>query len=364
MSQAQELTTGKGRIGLFLAVSFGLGWALVLPAWWSGAGLGWPVLGAVLPVMMLAPTLAVLVVWWRARRIARRHGLRTDWPRRTGLGLGPDRRRTWRVIVATWVAVPVLVIVTVVLSAAIGVLHLDLPHLGALTASSGLATVERTPGGAAGVLALTMLQATILGTTLTVPFAFGEEWGWRGWLQPELIARWGTTRGLVATGAIWGLWHAPLTLLGYNYPSLGPWAAVWFLPFSILVALALGPLRQATGSVWPAVVGHAAINSTAGFGLLVVAADDQPDSAWSTIGVVGWVVLAGVVAVLPRVLRRSTSSRSVGVVLKEDRVARAGEDGSGQDPSREGPVARHGVPRLGPSAGREADTERTGGPAR
>lgn len=46
-------------------------------------------------------------------------------------------------------------------------------------------------------------------------FAFDEELGWRGWLLPNLrpLRTW---PALLMSGAIWGVWHAPLILLDWT----------------------------------------------------------------------------------------------------------------------------------------------------
>ena len=40
-----------------------------------------------------------------------------------------------------------------------------------------------------------------------VVFPLGEEFGWRGFAHPRLVARFGFVRGCLLLGAIWGLWH-------------------------------------------------------------------------------------------------------------------------------------------------------------
>ena len=106
--------------------------------------------------------------------------------------------------------------------------------------------------------------------------AFGEEYGWRGFLQPKLIGRLDLLRGLLLTGAIWGLWHAPLILMGYNYPHhpdlLGVAA---FTVWTILVGFFLGWLRLKSKSVFPAALGHGAVNAYIGLGLFVAPAVDE-----------------------------------------------------------------------------------------
>jgi membrane protease YdiL (CAAX protease family) len=40
-----------------------------------------------------------------------------------------------------------------------------------------------------------------------VVFPLGEEFGWRGFAHPRMVARFGPVRGSLALGAVWGLWH-------------------------------------------------------------------------------------------------------------------------------------------------------------
>ena len=65
---------------------------------------------------------------------------------------------------------------------------------------------------------LALLVAPLAGFTINGLLAFGEELGWRGLLQQEL-APLGFARASALIGAIWGLWHAPLILLGHNFPD-------------------------------------------------------------------------------------------------------------------------------------------------
>lgn len=106
--------------------------------------------------------------------------------------------------------------------------------------------------------------------------AFGEEYGWRGFLLPKLIQRSGLLGGLVATGTIWGLWHAPIILMGYNYPHHADLVGVVsFTVWTILVGFFLGWLRLKSTSTFPAALGHGAINAYVGFGLLIAPAVDE-----------------------------------------------------------------------------------------
>jgi membrane protease YdiL (CAAX protease family) len=109
-------------------------------------------------------------------------------------------------------------------------------------------------------LAFVALYAT-LGTVHAGLSAAGEEIGWRGYMLTRLIAA-GVPQPLFVSGLIWAVWHFPLILSG-AYAS-GPFpilSAGLFIFTTTGIALVAGVLRLRSGSVWPAIVLHAAWNS-------------------------------------------------------------------------------------------------------
>lgn len=68
------------------------------------------------------------------------------------------------------------------------------------------------------IFLLSLAQGTIAGFTVSLPFTFGEELGWRGLLLRE-TQRWGFLRSNLFVGVVWGLWHAPIITQGHNYPG-------------------------------------------------------------------------------------------------------------------------------------------------
>lgn len=100
--------------------------------------------------------------------------------------------------------------------------------------------------------------------------AFGEEYGWRGFLLQRLSSRYGLTFSLVAVGIIWGLWHAPLILMGYNYPSYPNAVGISaFTVWTVMTGYFLGWLRVKSGSVYSCALAHGAINAYMGLGLII-----------------------------------------------------------------------------------------------
>jgi membrane protease YdiL (CAAX protease family) len=49
--------------------------------------------------------------------------------------------------------------------------------------------------------------------------ATGEEFAWRGLLQPLLTDKFGLVKGVTILGFIWSMWHLPALFNGYNYPD-------------------------------------------------------------------------------------------------------------------------------------------------
>lgn len=101
----------------------------------------------------------------------------------------------------------------------------------------------------------------------------GEEFGWRGYLLPQLMEITSTRRAMLITGAIWGPWHAPLIAMGYEYGfgyPFAPWLGIVLFTFvTMALGVVLGWLAIRGGSVWPAAVGHGAFNAIAALPLLL-----------------------------------------------------------------------------------------------
>lgn len=144
-----------------------------------------------------------------------------------------------------------------------------------------------------GLAGITAVEAIIAALTVNALFAFGEEFGWRGWLADELRPL-GAVRANLVTALLWGLWHAPIILLGYNYGGsrLG---VAFMVVLCVPLAFVLWRARELTGTLYAPAAVHGAFNAFAGFFLLVLV-DPNPLLA-APVGLVGAGVL-GVVAVL------------------------------------------------------------------
>jgi membrane protease YdiL (CAAX protease family) len=128
-------------------------------------------------------------------------------------------------------------------------------------------------------------------------FTFGEEFGWRAYLQPKLMPL-GGRKAILLIGLIWGVWHWPVIAMGHNYgfeypgaPWLGMLMMVWV---TIGLGTFLGWLTVRAGNVWPAVIGHAAINGISGLAVVFVQGNPNPLLGPMPTGLIGsaaWVLL-------------------------------------------------------------------------
>jgi hypothetical protein len=77
---------------------------------------------------------------------------------------------------------------------------------------------EHAPIPPVVIFLLALVQGSIAGLTVSLPFTLGEELGWRGLLLRETQS-WGFLRSNLFIGVVWGLWHAPIIAQGHNYPG-------------------------------------------------------------------------------------------------------------------------------------------------
>ena len=289
-----------GAVALFVVLAMGLAWLAALPLWLIDRESAAAQLVASLTPwgVMLTPAIAAVVTMF-ATRTPRRERLRFlgMWP------LRPAKRVVWMTVLALFA--PLLVTgLSIAVAALFGWVRLDLVHF------SGFVEVQEAalPAGVdPGVLlppgVLIAIQLALFPILAVIPnsiLGFGEELGWRGWLLPALRPL-GIWPALLVSGAIWGVWHAPLTLLGHNY-GLFDWRGVALMTVNCMIwGVVFGWLRLRSGSVWPAAIGHGAFNGTGGMILWFIASGEVETlnmALASVAGVAGWIVFAVIIAVL------------------------------------------------------------------
>lgn len=102
----------------------------------------------------------------------------------------------------------------------------------------------------------TFISLAITAFFLMWPSFFGEEYGWRVYLQDRLFPLLGGYKGVLILGIIWGIWHTPTILLGNNFPGHPLLGNVAMVLFTITVGIIFSYSVLKTGSVWIAVLLH------------------------------------------------------------------------------------------------------------
>lgn len=286
------MTTMNWRaIGIFVLISFGLAYAIDAVIL-STIGLASPFAIVPISLRMFTPLIAATIVC--------RWVTHEKWTH--GVGLSPESfaHGQWKRIVSSSATGLLLIALAIVASTA-------LAFAAGWFEPDWAMTLARQPMLDAGVdispavlIIITVIQAVIAAITINAVMAFGEEAGWRGWLQNALEPL-GRLRQVLLTGAIWGLWHAPLIAAGYNYgDSLPGFAAVLlFTIFCVAFGALLSWLSLRARSVLPAVFGHGFFNAIAAAPALLAATGDTWNPALAApVGLPGILIFSVLAAVL------------------------------------------------------------------
>ena len=186
-------------------------------------------------------------------------------------------------------------------------------YLATIMEASG-ASMEDIPVPLGLLMAVQLLQGLFMAPILNFVTCFGEEWGWRGYLLPKLGSRFSRIPTLLISGIIWGLWHAPLTMMGHNY-GLGyagfPYAGIGMMClFCITVGIFLSFVSLKTGSCIPAILSHGAINGTAAVGIYFTRDGGNPFIGPAPTGILGMIPFLVLAVYLVIQLRKDETQRA------------------------------------------------------
>ena len=122
----------------------------------------------------------------------------------------------------------------------------------------------------------TLISSLILSFFVLWPIYFGEEYGWRVYLQDRIFPLLGGYEGVLLIGVIWGLWHIPLIFLGAIYPG-EPLLGIVLMTFNcIMLGIIFSYAVLKTGSVWIAVILHLISDTIFPIGGLYIATSTNP----------------------------------------------------------------------------------------
>jgi CAAX protease family protein len=291
----------KKRIIIYLAISFGIAWITGLVIYLTGGLVDSPKLAGNISLAFVllattymgAPALANLLT-----RIITKEG----W---SNAFLRPKIKSGWLFWLAAWFVPGLLTIIGAIAFFLIFPANYDpgLTVLREMLESSAASVGQPLPEINPWIIVIAQTaQAILIAPVLNALPTFGEEFGWRAYLQPKLMTLMNGRKVILLSGVIWGIWHWPAIVMGHNYgldypgsPWLGPLAMVWFC---IVLGTFIGWVALKGGSVWPAVIAHAAINGIAGIGALLMQGNVNPLLGPMPTGIIGSIGFSVVAMVL------------------------------------------------------------------
>jgi len=251
----------------FLFLTFGLTWSLNLFLLMSG-GLN----VTALQIQMLIPaTCAMITITLVTKERIRNFGIR----------LGRIKYYAWAFLIPIAVNGSAYLITHI-----LGLAELDpsMPGLAPL--------LENAPIPVEQLIPIILIQGLFLGPLIGLPLTFGEEFGWRAFLLPKLLPL-GRGKAIILHGVIWGIWHAPVIAMGYNYPgypSIGP---ILMVVSTIFLGTFLGWIYFASNSIVAPSLAHGAINQSASvFILFMVGLNPVTGGVTGVPGLFSWGLIA------------------------------------------------------------------------
>jgi membrane protease YdiL (CAAX protease family) len=277
------------RIGIFVAFAFGISWLTGLVIFLRGgifesrelvpdSGIT-EAFVLMATGYMFAPAISHILT-----RLVTREGWKNLWMRL-------DFKQSWGYLLLTWLGTPILIAV----GAAIFFIFFpqffdaNLETLSTLIEELN-ATGQEIPFEPGTIALIQIFQAILLAPILNLVPTFGEEFGWRGYLLPKLLPL-GEQKAYLLSGLIWGVWHAPVILMGYNYgfdyPG-APWTGVLMMTIgTFILGTFFGWASLRARNIWPAVIGHAVLNGTASASFLFSLEGTNPLIGPSVTGIIG-----------------------------------------------------------------------------
>jgi uncharacterized protein len=269
---------------VYLAIAFGGAWGIWAILWIAGVSGTDPTFQWLSLPAAFAPALGGFVV----RRWVTQEGF-------ADVGNQLNLRTHWRYYLFAWFSPLIVTAVIVMLAMLFGISQPNFSLQRFLHTYAPSASVPPLPDP----IFWMAIPATVIQALPVALLTWGEEFGWRGYLQIRLFAN-HPLRAAIATGLIWGIWHAPIILLGFQRYD-NPWLGVLIFPvFTLWSSIILGWLRLKTGSLWSACLAHGATNAIGG-SLTTLLFLGGPNwifvnyggiLAWIPFGVMcGWIIL-------------------------------------------------------------------------
>jgi membrane protease YdiL (CAAX protease family) len=270
------------KIILFIGLTFGLCWLMAILFYALGGT--WNTTGSLVmaTLYMFVPMIMAVVV----QKFIYKEPLKKP--------LGISFKLNWWFLVA-WLLPPIIAFATLGVSLLFPHVEFSPEMTGLFERFKSIMTPEQLEQIRAQVEAspihplwLALFQGLIAGITINAITGFGEELGWRGFLQHEFryLNFW---KSSLLIGVVWGVWHTPIILQGHNYPQHPLVGVFMMIIWCILLTPIFSYIRLKARSVIAAAIVHGSLNATMGLSIMVIKGGN--DLLIGGTGLAGFIVL-------------------------------------------------------------------------
>jgi len=269
---------------LFLILTFGISFSIALAYKLITGGavsnISYTILGA---IYMFVPTVSVIIV----KKLIYKEKLRSD------LQIS-FKINKW--FFAAWLIMPIVAFGTLGISLLFPGVSYNPEMTGLAERFAVMSSPEQIEQMKAQMATLPISPVWLIlvgglfaGITINGFFAFGEELGWRGFLLYQ-FRELSFTKASVLIGFVWGIWHAPLILMGHNYPDHPYFGVLMMIIWCILLTPIFMYFTLKAKSVIAAAIIHGTMNATVTISII-------PLSGGNDL-LVGMTGLAGMIALV------------------------------------------------------------------
>ena len=225
------IIAGNERVDLkavfsYLLMVFSASWSLIVIIYLLGGLRTMAALG--LYGLMMMPAISAFLV--------------RKWITKEGFGdagLRPNFRRGWRYYLIAWL-LPLLV--SGIILGMVALFGISKPDFTLQRFAQWMGAGSNVPS-VPPYLWLVLPIQFLIGALFTTFFSFGEEFGWRGYLQKRIMPG-KPVWAAVVTGIIWGVWHFPLNIQGYNFPDNRYLGLIVFPITTVFLSIIFGWLQN------------------------------------------------------------------------------------------------------------------------
>ena len=260
----EKVEFNKKQVIKYLIFTFGIAYAIQIIVWLLYRN-GQQAIGQlVMAVMMFVPMLSTLLSGGKLK----------------SMGWKPHIKGNVKSILMAWFSPLILTAIGTGLYFAVFPSHFDLSgsYVVEVAGEEALKQMEEQGLTYPLIVLISCVNCVTYAPILNMLVAVGEETGWRGFLYPQLKARFGKRKGWFIGGIIWGLWHSPLIwLIGYEYgtdyigfPVTG---MILFCIITIVLGIICDWLYEKSQCIWVPSIFHGAFNAAATIPLCITVAN-------------------------------------------------------------------------------------------